>query len=51
MLEFVGNKGCYKYIYVMNNYLNWGLFIEGKVYNNLNNGLDEVKVKVIVIIK
>lgn len=49
MLEFVGNKGCHKYIYVMNNHLNWGSFIEGKVHNNSNNGSDEVKVKAIVI--
>lgn len=45
MLEFVGNKGCHKYIYVMNNHLNWGSFIEGK------DGSDEVKVKAIVITK
>lgn len=51
MVEFVGNKGCHKYIYVMNNHLNWGSFIEGKVHNNSNNGSDEVKVKAIVITK
>lgn len=51
MLEFVGNKGCHKYIYVMNNHLNWGSFIEGKVHNNSNNGSDEVKVKAIAITK